>query len=105
MPRNGGFGGQLSQLCSLIGSYTVLQNAKIVSAECYCQSIVLRVVHRFLILELEREGKKNIWIRLDRKRARIDGTLKFLRDRGTTRANDTVSWPPFILLHRLSNPV
>lgn len=91
IPRNGGYGGQLTQLCSLIVLYPALQNARIVSAECYTKSIAIRIVHRFLVLELEREGKKNIWLRLDRRRAKINGAIKFLRDRATTQANDTVS--------------
>lgn len=91
IPHNGGFGGQLSHLCSLIGSYSALQNARIISAECHTESIALKIVHRFLILELMREGKKNIWIRLDRRRAKILGTLRFLRNHATTPANDTVS--------------
>lgn len=90
IPHNGGFGGQLKQLCSLIESHPTLQNAQIISVECFSESIFVRIHHRFLILELEREGKKNIWLRLDRRRAKIDGTIKFLRGRGTTRANDTV---------------
>lgn len=91
LPANGGFGGSLSDLCGLIDSYTTLQNAQIVSTECYTEPIALGIVHRLLIVELERKGKKNIWIRLDRRREKLAGSMKFFLDRGTCRANDTVS--------------
>lgn len=90
-PPNGCYAGQLNDLCNLIGSYPTLQNARIVSAECHAESIALRIVHRFLVLELEREGKKNIWLRLDRRTAKPVGKIKFILNGGVTQANDTVS--------------
>lgn len=58
-----------------IGSHSsALQNARIISTCRYTESIV----HRFLILELQRDGKNNTWIRLDRRRAKIVGTISFL---------------------------
>jgi len=61
--------------------------AKILSTECYTESIV-GVVHRFLILELHREGRKSIWLRLDRRSGR--SMLRLFRAAGTAPAKDIV---------------
>lgn len=90
LPTQGGYGGQLSQLTHLISKHTALYYATILSTECYYQSIRLGIVHRFLLLELSRPGRKTIWLRLDRRRSTVVGTFQFLRSGGSTRANDTV---------------
>ena len=90
LPQQGGYGGSLNLLCQLVDMYTALQYATIVSTECYTQRIAVQVVHRFLILELKREGKKTIWLRMDRRRSKLVNTQRFLFGRGSTDANDTV---------------
>lgn len=84
------YSGPLSHLCHLISKHTALYYATIMSTECYSQPIRLGIVHRFLLMELARPGKKTIWLRLDRRRADAVGTLRFLGAGGSTPANDTV---------------
>lgn len=90
VPQQGGYGGQLAHLIHLINNYTALQYATIKSTECYAHHIALGIPHRFLILELERPGKKTIWLRMDRMRSRTVSTTSFLRGGATTQANDIV---------------
>lgn len=52
----------VSQFCEVIQRHHSLRRAKILSTECYIESI-----HRFLVMELSREGRKNVWFRLDRR--------------------------------------
>lgn len=90
LPQGGGYGGSLSLLCQLVDTYTTLQHAIIVCAECYTQNIAAQIVHRFLVLELRRDGKKTIWVRLDRRRSKLVNTRRFLFARASTQSNDTV---------------
>lgn len=89
-PGQCGYGGQLSHLTQLISKHTALYYATIVSTECYTQPIRLGIVHRFLLLELARPGKKKIWLRLDRRLSKRVGPFRFVRAGGSTPANDTV---------------
>lgn len=82
--------GQLSLLIELIDKHTALHNATVISTECYAESIVLRISHRFLLVELARPGKRTIWLRLDRRRHRDVSNVQFVRAGGSTPANDTV---------------
>lgn len=86
------YSGPLSHLIHLISKYTALYHATIVSAECWSQPIRLGILHRFLLMELARPGKRTIWLRLDRRRAVNSSTLGFLGAGGSTSANDTVSF-------------
>lgn len=96
IPLQGAYGGQLDHLVQLISTYTALYYATIVSTECYSESIFAGViVHRFLLLELARAGKKTIWLRLDRRRSKMVNTSQFLQSGGSTVANDTVRIHPF----------
>lgn len=79
----------LRELCVLISSHVSLQTAKIVSTEGYAM-ITNAIVHRFLLLELRRDGKRGIWLRLDRLRGRKGSMFKFLRNGGVSDANDRV---------------
>lgn len=91
----GGYGVPLEHLCRLITSYPSLQHAEIFASECYTKQIVsflgFSIVHRYLVLELRREGKKTLWVRLDRTPDRAIGVLSMMRFRGNTKANDVVS--------------
>ncbi|KAF8338050.1 uncharacterized protein EI90DRAFT_3041422 [Cantharellus anzutake] len=60
--------------------------ARIVGASCYSHSRNL-ILHRFLILQLCRPGRKDIWLRIER-RAGL-GFLSLVRKLGTTPAHDT----------------
>ncbi|KAF8338042.1 WD40-repeat-containing domain protein [Cantharellus anzutake] len=78
----------LRDLCEkVIEKHLWLQMARIVSASCYSQSRNL-ILHRFLILQLRRPGRNDIWLRIDR-RAGL-GILSLVRKLGTTPAHDTV---------------
>lgn len=89
-PPQGGYGGRLEHLCRMISAHSALQSARIVFTECYSRSIGFGIVHRFLILGLEREGRKRIWLRLDRRPSKTIRTWQFILAGGSTGANDTV---------------
>lgn len=66
-----------------------MQQAEITLSESYSEWTGT-VIHRFLILELQRPRRKNIWLRIDRQRAQDVNVLRFLAARATTPANDVV---------------
>ncbi|KAF8338053.1 WD40-repeat-containing domain protein [Cantharellus anzutake] len=77
----------LRDLCEkVIEKHLWLQMARIVSASCYSHFRNL-IRHRFLILQLCRPGRRNIWLRIDR-RAGL-GFLSLVWKLGTTPAHDT----------------
>ena len=81
----------LTELCDVINQHRSLQNASIVSAEGYCQSIGRTgVVHRFIVLELERDGRQRIWLRIDRRRGG-ESPIMFVARVATSPANDQVN--------------
>lgn len=95
--ERGGYGIQLEHLCRMISTNPSLQDAKIIGSECYTKNIgpsFAGVVHRFLVLQLLREGRKPIWVRMDRTRQKMGTTVNFVRAAATTRANDTVRGSP-----------
>jgi hypothetical protein len=77
----------VSELCDVIKQHRSLRQAEILSTECYTESTG-RVIHRFLILELRREGRKDIWLRLDRRPG--SSIPQLLLTAGTAPAKDTV---------------
>ena len=82
----------LTELCDAINRHRSLQNASIVSAEGYCRSIGRTgIVHRFIVLELERDGRQRIWLRIDRQRGRVS-PITFIARIGTSPANDQVNF-------------
>ncbi|KAF8342234.1 WD40-repeat-containing domain protein [Cantharellus anzutake] len=86
--RSSGKTFSLKDLCeNVIGQHLWLQTARIVSTSCYSQYRNF-ILHRFLILQLWRPGKKDIWLRIDR-RAGLS-LLQLARKLGKTGANDTV---------------
>ncbi|KAF8308164.1 hypothetical protein DL93DRAFT_2171326 [Clavulina sp. PMI_390] len=76
----------LLEVCKYVDDETTLQTAIIVSSECYAIRSGA-VIHRFVVLELHRPGRKDIWLRLDRRREDVSAR-KLLAAFGTTRAND-----------------
>lgn len=86
----------LSELLQTIADRQSLRNAEICSVEQY-YTWTGTVWHRFLILELNREERKAIWVRLDRHRG---GGLKDLWA-GTAPAHDEVHFCRCVLGRRL----
>lgn len=80
----------LSDVCRYIEAHPSLQSAEIVSTECYSERAG-PVLHRFVVLELRRPKRKNVWLRLDRRRAKNVSLARFLSGAGVTDANDRAS--------------
>lgn len=80
----------LAQLCEFIDTHRSLQRARIMSTSCYSERPLL-VTHRFLVLKIERNSKKSIWVRFDRRPSRSSGLRGLVLGGGRTPANDTVS--------------
>lgn len=78
------------ELCELIQQRQSLQQAVIKMTEGY-KGHIAGVVHRFLVLELEREGRKWMWLRLDRRLGKNVSGMSLILASGVTSANDTVS--------------
>lgn len=89
VPEYGVHNLRLSDVCSFIDGHKSLQSAAIVTTECYSEPAGA-VTHRFLVLELRRPGRKNIWLRLDRRRGEGISLLRFFALSGETKANDRV---------------
>lgn len=79
----------LSSFCDHVSKYQCLRKAEIISTESFYQSAG-PVNHRFLLLELRRERRKRVWLRLDRRRGEDVTLFAFLCASGVTKANDTV---------------
>ncbi|KAF8315958.1 hypothetical protein DL93DRAFT_2078746, partial [Clavulina sp. PMI_390] len=79
----------LADVCNYIDDHQSLQQAVIVSSECYSQRSN-GVIHRFVVLELRRPRRKVIWLRLDRRRGERVSFMKLLAASGVTQANDRV---------------
>lgn len=89
MPLYGVLDLSLADVCNHIDGHSSLRSAKIVSTECYAMKAGA-VMHRFVILELRREGRKDVWLRLDRRRGNKVSFFRFLAASGITQANDRV---------------
>lgn len=77
----------LKELSKLVNESQSLANATVPRMYCHRRGIFL---HRFMVLMLERPGKKSIWLRVDR---RTTGWRDLLGGFGVTPANDTVCTP------------
>ena len=66
----------LQDFCKLIREHRSLQSAEILTTEIY-STFSGAVRHRFLLIELRRLGKKDLWLRLDRRRDRSIPVLLF----------------------------
>jgi hypothetical protein len=66
----------LEEFGDLIREHRSLQKAEILSTETHCK-MNGPVPHRFLLLKLRREGSKDLWLRLDRRRDRNVPLLRF----------------------------
>lgn len=89
---------KFNALCDVIHRHRSLQHARIISAEGYKTTNGV-VVHRYLVLELERDGRQPIWLRIDRRIAENENPIRFLVTGGRSSANDEVCFPSFIMPH------
>lgn len=80
---------ELSELCNLIKARRSLSLAEIVSVECYAQRVGL-ILHRFLVLHLRREGRKDMYLRMDRRAAKDVSLTELVWASGQTQARDEV---------------
>lgn len=71
-----------------------LARAEIVSAECYVQRFGL-FNHRFLILHLRREGRKDMYLRMDRRAANDVSLTELVWSSGQTQSRDEVFVLPY----------
>jgi len=71
-------------LVKLIDEYDSLQSGEIISSEGYREHTP---THRFLVLELQRDQKKSIWVRLERRPSSRRGLVRRL---GSVLTDDTV---------------
>lgn len=81
----------LEVLCSYIRDHKSLSSATIQSASTYRQRSSLVVRHRFLVLHLRREGKRDVWLRLDRLRSEEKDLMGFVAAGAQVNSNDIVS--------------
>ena len=95
LPVIGVLGLSLSESCDLIRNYQSLQEAEIISSEGYVHR------QRFLVFELQRDGKKPIWVTLDRRRSTKVSVLDFLCAAASTPANDTELDTPITSMLRI----
>jgi hypothetical protein len=79
---------KLSDLCKVIRKHRSLQHARIVAAEGYARSMG-SVTHRFLLLKLERTGRRPIWLRIDRRRVK-GNMFRFISRMGISEPDDSV---------------
>lgn len=76
-------------LLDVIKRHRSLQDARIVRVDSYRNSGPAQ--HRFIVLQLEREERQQIWLRIDRRRDKTRSLLNFAINAGTSPANDRVS--------------
>ena len=93
----------LSELCDLIAARGSLSQAEIVSAECYVQHVGL-INHRFLILHLQRGGRKDIYLRIDRRADSDVSLTELVWASGQTRARDEACIPFCPCIRNLLKP-
>lgn len=79
----------LRTLLDVIKRHRSLQDARIVQIDSYRNSGSAQ--HRFIILQLEREGRQQIWLRVDQQRDKRQSLLIFAIRAGKSSANDRVS--------------
>lgn len=77
----------LRDLCTLIDEHQSLQCAAIVKSCTFVEKKPI-APHRFIVLELHRQGRKHIWLRLERK---PESRAALVSGIGRTPSNDVVS--------------
>lgn len=76
----------LDKLCDLVNTDKSLRTARIVSCATYVRR-GLFVTHRFVVMKLRRNDRKDTYIRIDRRPA---SRSRLIRGIGTTISNDEV---------------
>lgn len=89
VPKYGIIDFSLADVCRYIDDHKSLQTAEVISTECYSEKKGA-ATQRFLILELRRPGRKDIWLRLDRRKGENAPLFRFLALSGVTKTNDRV---------------
>lgn len=79
---------KIDEFCDYIKANPPLQTAEIMSTETY--SIRGTVLHRFLVLKIGRRGKKDLWLRIERRPDKRVTQLGLVSRGFTTQADDTV---------------
>jgi hypothetical protein len=85
VPSYGVFNLTIVELQTMIEEHRSLQVGEIMSSEGYFQHAI---THRFLILQLRRDGRKPIWLRLERRAGR--SAFNLLLSGGVAPTQDTV---------------
>lgn len=80
---------ELGRLRELIEKHSSLQHVQIVETQGYKQKRN-GILHRFLILELQRQDKPSVWLRLDRRMHPNTSRIAFILASGESPANDSV---------------
>lgn len=80
----------LDGLCRTIDDHHSLQSARILSTSVYVEPNTRMAPHRCIVMHIEREGGRGIWLRLDR---RPSSRIVLLTRFGSTRAIDQVGGP------------
>lgn len=89
--NNGGKILPLMEFCGLVAKCASLERAKILSVECYKErQSRFGVLHRTLIFHLQRSGRSDVWLRVDRFRSEDVPLPVFALRGGKTDANDVV---------------
>lgn len=73
------------ELQAMIQGHRSLQSAQIISSEGYVEH---SIPHRFLVLELHRDSRKTIWLRLERRAGQ--STIRLASGLGSAPAKDSV---------------
>lgn len=76
-------------LLDVIRRHRSLHDAHIVRVDSYKKNGLAR--HHFIVLQLEREGRRQIWLRIDRRRDEKRSLVHFTVNGGTPPANDRVA--------------
>ena len=77
----------LEHLCTFIDDHRSMRGAEIVNSRTYVERKII-APHRCVVLELHKEGRKNIWLRLERKPTTRAALVLGM---GKTPANDVVN--------------
>ena len=89
VPINGFHEMSTLEFCDTVQRSRSLKSAKIMSIKGYLQMLGI-IPHRFLVIHLQRDERKDAWLRLDRRTDRSVGTTRLIVQGGVTESNDTV---------------
>jgi hypothetical protein len=90
----------LDGLCHTIDNHPSLQTARILSTAVYVEPNALMAPHRCIVMHIERDARREIWLRLDR---RPTSRIALVTRLGSTRANDQVRLAMFLDMRAETN--